>query len=193
MTFECLLHEGESGRFVAFPGDEAFQDLALVVHRSPQVMHLAIDLYVHLIEMPLPVSEAPHPGDTLAADVRSKKRTEAVPPQPHRLMAEVNAALKQQVLNVAQAQREPDIHHDDKPDYLRRGVEIAKGTGDFGVAHARLLPARGSTGHPFDSTLDSNMPRQALERVFVEMSVSLASVCNVGFDAGHDQDKHTRS
>lgn len=42
-------------------------------------------------------------------------------------MAEINAALEQQILDVPQAQREPDIHHDHEPDHLRRGVEISDG------------------------------------------------------------------
>jgi hypothetical protein len=39
------------------------------------------------------MAEAPHPAHPLAADVTRKQRAEPVPPQPHRLVAEVDPAL----------------------------------------------------------------------------------------------------
>jgi hypothetical protein len=41
-------------------------------------------------------------------------------------MADVDAALEQQVLNVAQGQRVADVRHDDQPDHFRRRVKPAK-------------------------------------------------------------------
>jgi hypothetical protein len=41
-------------------------------------------------------------------------------------MADVDAALEQKILNVAQAEREPHAHHDHEPDHLRRRIETAK-------------------------------------------------------------------
>ena len=90
-------------------------------------------------------------ADLLATDVGCKERTKAVPPEPHGLVAKIDAAFEQQVLDVAQAQREPDVHHHYQSDHLGRGVEIAERTDGLGAAHARLLPARGSAYHPFDS------------------------------------------
>jgi hypothetical protein len=54
--------------------------------------------------------KALHPADPLAPDVSGEHRAEAVPPQPDRLVANVDAALEQQVFDVPQAQREADIH-----------------------------------------------------------------------------------
>jgi len=102
MPFQGLLHEGQSRRFVAFPGDEALEDFALVIDRAPQVDHLAIELHVHLVEVPAPVPEAPHAADPLAPNVRREQQTEPVPPVPHRLMADVDPALEQQVLDITQ-------------------------------------------------------------------------------------------
>ncbi len=65
-------------------------------------MGLAIDLYVDLINVPAPVAEAAHPAHPLAAYVRGEYRAEAIPPQPHCLMAEVYSALVEQVLHVPQ-------------------------------------------------------------------------------------------
>jgi hypothetical protein len=45
---------------------------------------------------------AAHVLDPLPADLAGEHRAEPVPPQPHRLMADVDAALEQQVLDVPQ-------------------------------------------------------------------------------------------
>ena len=50
------------------------------------------------------------------SDLRSEERTKPVPPQPHRLVADVDAALMQQVLDVAQRERKSDVHHHGEAD-----------------------------------------------------------------------------
>ena len=42
----------------------------------------------------------------------------ALAPQPHRLVADVDAALCEQVLDVPQRQRETDVHHHHQADHL---------------------------------------------------------------------------
>jgi hypothetical protein len=76
MALKCLAHEPQRCGFVPALGDVALEDLALLVHRSPEVAHLAIDLHVDLVEVPLPMPQAPHPTDPLTADICSKQRTE---------------------------------------------------------------------------------------------------------------------
>ncbi|MET0587798.1 MAG: hypothetical protein ABWZ75_04680 [Novosphingobium sp.] len=71
-----------------------------MIHGAPQVNHLAVKPDIHLIKMPSPVAQAPHPANPLATDVGGEQRAETVPPQPHRLMADVDPALEQQVLDV---------------------------------------------------------------------------------------------
>jgi hypothetical protein len=116
--YERLLHEAKSCVLVARLRDVAFEDLALLVDGSPEVHHLAVELHVHLVEMPSPVAEAPHPRHPLPADVAGEHRTEPVPPVPHRLMANVDATLEKKVLDVPQAQREPHVHHHYQADHL---------------------------------------------------------------------------
>ena len=65
-----------------------------------------------------------------------------MPPEPHGLVADFDAALVQQVFDVAQRQREPDIHHHRQAD-------------DFG---ARLEPLEGA-GLSHATTLASSLPR----------------------------------
>jgi len=67
---------------------------------SPEVDHLAIKLHVHLIEVPLPMAKASRAARPLPANVGCEQRPEPVPPVPHRLMAEGDAALEQQVFHI---------------------------------------------------------------------------------------------
>jgi hypothetical protein len=73
-----------------------------VINRTAQIMTLAVDPDEHFIEVPSPVSKPAHARDTLPSDISRKKRPEAVPPQPHRLVTDINTPLEQQVLDVAQ-------------------------------------------------------------------------------------------
>lgn len=105
---------GESWRLVTFPhypegcclvsppGDVALEHLAFMIDRSPEVGHLAIELHVHLVGMPFPLLRASHAAQELAANVCSNERTERFAPVPHRLMADVDAGLEQQVLDTSQ-------------------------------------------------------------------------------------------
>jgi hypothetical protein len=113
VALQRLLQEAQSRSFVSFPGDVALEYLTFVVDSAPQVMALAIDLYEHLVDVPPPLPEALHSAYPLTPNVSRKQRTEPVPPQTHGFVANVDSALKQQVLDVAQAQRKPDVHHHD--------------------------------------------------------------------------------
>ena len=66
---------------------------------------LAVDLPKHLIQMPAPLRIAAHVRDASPADLRGEHRAKPVPPEPDRLMADVDPAFGQQVLDVAQRQR----------------------------------------------------------------------------------------
>ena len=128
MAFQRLLYEGQCCSFITGFGDEALEDFSFVINGAPEVVHLAVDLHVHLIEMPSPVGDALHPADPLPTNVACKHRTEAVPPEPDSLVAKVDTALEQQILDIPQRERKADIHHDHQADHLGRRVEAAKGT-----------------------------------------------------------------
>ena len=145
MALERLLHEPQRRGLFAGPVDVALENLALLVERTPQVMHLAVDLYVDLVEVPAPLAENLHAAHPLAPHVGGEERAEPVPPHPHGLVANVDPALEQQVLDVAQAQREADVHHHHQADHLGRGVEVAERTGRFAWAgHSAALARRHS-------------------------------------------------
>jgi hypothetical protein len=73
-------------------------------------------------------------------DLVGEHRTEAIPPEPYRLVTNVDAPLEQNILDLPQRQRITDIHHHREVTYLGRAIEITEG-----IAHRRRLrmpPAR---------------------------------------------------
>ena len=88
-------------------------------------MCLAVDADEYLIKMPAP----PRIGSTMNTafpDLRSKQWAKAVPPVPHGLMADADAALEQEIFDLPQRQGVTDIQHHRAADYLRRTVEITE-------------------------------------------------------------------
>ncbi len=79
--------------------------LALVIHGSPKAVRLALDFHQNLVQMPWPVRICTHPADPDSQDLCGKHRAERVPPEPNRFMADIDTALVQQVLNVAERNR----------------------------------------------------------------------------------------
>ena len=84
--------------------------------------------------------EAAHAANALAPNVTCKQRAEPIPPHPHRLMANVDPTLEQQVFDIAQRQREPHVHHHHQADHFGRGVEVAKRAGGLAFAGHRSCP-----------------------------------------------------
>jgi hypothetical protein len=64
-----------------------------------------------------------HALDAALPDLGGEHRTEAMPPKPDGLMADLDAALVQKVLDVPQREREPDIEHHRQSDDLGAGLE----------------------------------------------------------------------
>jgi hypothetical protein len=67
-------------------------------------------------------------------DLVGEHRTEAIPPEPYRLVADVDAPLEEQIFDLPQRQRIADIHHHREADDLGRTVEITER-----IAHRRTL------------------------------------------------------
>jgi hypothetical protein len=105
-------------------GHKGFQDFAFVIDGPPEVVGDTIDFCGNPIQMPPPVGQGPHSVDPLAADLGGEHRAEAVPPEPHGLMADVDAALLQHVFDVAQRERLTDGHHHGKTDDFRASLEV---------------------------------------------------------------------
>jgi hypothetical protein len=118
-------------------GDHRLQDLAFVVDSAPEIAELAVDLHERLVQMPTPLRIAAHARYPLLSDLGGEHRAKPVPPKSDRLLTDVDPALGQEILNVAQRQRVPHVHHHDQTDDLRRAVEISEQ-----VAHAQACHRR---------------------------------------------------
>lgn len=71
-----------------------------MVDGPPKVFLLAVDPDEHLVQMPAPMGVGAHMLDPLAADLGGEHWTEPVPPEADGFMADVDATLEQQVLDV---------------------------------------------------------------------------------------------
>jgi hypothetical protein len=68
--------------------------------------------------------ELPHARDAASADFGREDRPEPVPPELHALVADLDAALVQHVLDVPQGKREPDVEHHREADDLGARLEV---------------------------------------------------------------------
>ena len=60
------------------------------------------------------------------ADLRREPRTEPVPPGANRFMADIDAAFVEQIFDLPQRKRIPDIHHHGQADDLGGRLEISE-------------------------------------------------------------------
>jgi hypothetical protein len=97
VAFHRLLDEFQRRGLVSFLCDRGFQHLALVVDGAPEVAHLAIDLHLDRVETSSPVGTRPHALDPLSPGLRGEHRAKLAPPEPHRLVADVDPALEEQI------------------------------------------------------------------------------------------------
>jgi hypothetical protein len=96
--------------------------------------------------MPPPVARL-HPLDATLPDLGGEDRTKAMPPEPHRLVADLDAALMQKILDVPKREREPDELHHRHADDFRRRLEVLEGV-EFGHLKTLLRPRHGVSQVP---------------------------------------------
>ena len=86
-------------------------------------MGFAVDLHEDFVQVPAPVRIGPLMNAAFPY-FRGEHRTEPVPPEPHRLVAEMDTALAKNILDLRQRQRIPDVHQHREANNLGRQVEI---------------------------------------------------------------------
>ena len=133
MALHCALQELQRGPAIPPLRRENLQHLAFVIHRTPEIMRLAIDPDEHFVEVPAPLRKRPVMNASFP-DLAGEHRTETVPPEPYRLMANIDATLEQNIFYLPKRQRIADIHHHREVDHLGRAVEITEW-----IAHCRRL------------------------------------------------------
>src|SRR5260370_31068887 len=97
-----------------------------MIDGAPEIAELAVDLHERLIQMPTPLRIAAHVRYPPLSDLGSKHWAEPVLPEPDGLMADVDPALGQKILDVAQRQRVFDVHHHDQTDHFLRTTQISE-------------------------------------------------------------------
>jgi len=107
-------------------GDKCFQHLPFMIDRAPEIARLAVDADEHLVEMPAPFRHCSAALCSCLPYLGREHGTKSIPPEPHRFVADVNTALVQQVFNIAERQREPDVHHHSDANDLRLRLEISE-------------------------------------------------------------------
>ena len=98
VPLQRLLQKPQRCGFVTFLRDIGFQNLALVIDRAPEVMHLTVYLHEHLFETPPPGART-HALDPAFPDLGREHRPEPMPPEPDRLVADLDASLAQKILD----------------------------------------------------------------------------------------------
>ena len=84
-------------------------------------------------------AERAHLIDTSAPDLGREQWAKSPPPEPHRLVADVDPALVQQVLDVPEREREPHVQHHGQADDLWAAVKALE---RIRFSHPRTLRSR---------------------------------------------------
>lgn len=100
---------------------KALKHHAFVINRPLEIKPLTVDFHKHLVDVPASVGV--HIG-TSPSDLFGKNRAKAVPPKADGLVANIDAALVQDILDLAQAERIPDVVHHRQLDDFGTGYEI---------------------------------------------------------------------
>jgi len=124
--FQCRL-------LVPSLGGDGFENFSFVIDGPPEIMPLTVDFHEHLVDVPPPVREGAQSVDAPAPDLGGEHWPKPMPPEPDRLVADVDAAFVQQVLDIPKRERKPDVHHHGQADDLWAGFEIPEGAA---LAHA---------------------------------------------------------
>jgi hypothetical protein len=130
-------------------GREDLQHLTFVIYRTPEVMRFSIDPHEDFVQVPTPLRKRPMMKASFPGRGR-KHRAEPVPPVPNRLVADIDAPLEQNILDLSQRQRIADIHRHREADDLGRTVEISEGIAHrrrLGMPPARLKPIYSDNAH----------------------------------------------
>ena len=115
LFLEQLTHQFHGCSLVAPSLHEQVENLAFVVDRAPEPELPARNRYGHLVEMP---SRRWPRAST--AKFSGEQRPELQNPSPHRFVGDIQTALREQIFDVAIAERETHIQPNGVPDDRRR-------------------------------------------------------------------------
>ena len=102
MTLHCALQELQRSPAIPPLRRENLQHLAFVIHGAPQVVRLAADPDEHFIQMPSPLVMTSMLLNAPLPELRGEHWTKSVPPESHRLVADIDTPLQQEIFNLPQ-------------------------------------------------------------------------------------------
>ena len=91
----------ERGLLVPAGLNQDIQHFVLAIYRPPQIVCVAIDLHYYFVQVPAPLAIETALAYTPFPDPSGEHRPKAVPPEPYRLTADVDATLVEQILGVS--------------------------------------------------------------------------------------------
>jgi hypothetical protein len=162
MPRQSFLQEFQCGILVARLRHEAPEHVTFLVDSASEVVVISVDLHKDLVQVPAPVARAQARKPTLS-DLRRKHRSEPVPPEPGGPIADVDPSHVQQVLAIAQRQREPDVHDHGKTDDLMARLEVSKRE-VLGPLSRVGRPHRQINKVPLTAPIGSVSPREGILR-----------------------------
>ena len=95
MKFLCACQSLAQSQKFGNPNSDSY-----VNDNTLEVVGFTVDLHEGLIQMPLPIRMSAKVLNPISSDLGGEHRAEPVPPKPHRLVANINTALMQQILDV---------------------------------------------------------------------------------------------
>lgn len=112
-----------------------------MIDGAPEIVHLAIDLHKHLVQVPAPLPAGASAVDASSLHLGSEYRAEPVPQEAHGLVPDLDAAPVEEVLDVAKRQREPHVENYRQADDLGAGLEVEERRADGHPRRPRRPPA----------------------------------------------------
>ena len=97
-----------------------------MIDGPPEIACLTVDPNEGLVQVPPPLDMLPSDLLLPVAKLSCNDGSEAVPPEPDGLVADIDPTLMQQIFDLAQPLREPHAEQDRRADHRRRAIEIAK-------------------------------------------------------------------
>jgi hypothetical protein len=121
LFLEQLPHQFHSCSLITPSLHEQVENLAFVVNRAPESELPPRNRYGHLIEMPTRCWPR-----ASTAKFSGEQRSEFQDPSPHRFVRNIQTALREQIFDVAIAERETHIQPNGVPDDRRRKLMAGK-------------------------------------------------------------------
>jgi hypothetical protein len=126
VSLHCFFLEFQRGDLIPLLREKGLPYFAVMTRSGPEVVSLTQHLHEDLVEVPIRLFAPSHRFRSALPVFMCEVGSEPVHPVPDAFMANVDAALVEQVLCVSKRERRSDVHHHAQLDDLRRCFEVAK-------------------------------------------------------------------